>query len=42
MYGYITEDGYMGNVNGELMLFASDEEYRDYLEDAREYPEAAV
>ena len=34
MYGYPTDDGYMGNVNGEYMLFASDEEYRDYLEDS--------
>ena len=34
MYGYPTDDGYMGNVNGEYMLFACDEEYRDYLEDS--------
>ena len=31
MYGYATEEGYMGNVNGEFILFVSDEEYRDYL-----------
>ena len=24
MYGYITEDGYMGNVNGKFMLFAKE------------------
>ncbi len=33
MYGFSTEDGYMGNVNGEFILFVSDEEYRDYLLD---------
>ena len=33
-YGvYATEEGYMGNVNGEFILFVSDEEYRDYLAD---------
>lgn len=38
MYGYTTEDGHMGNER-ELMLFASDEEYREYLRDSRELME---
>ena len=33
MFGYTTEEGYMGYVDGEYMLFASDEEYREYLEE---------
>ena len=30
--GYAVESGYMGYVNGEYMLFASETDYIDYLE----------
>lgn len=33
MKGYVTSAGYMGLVNGGYMLFASESEYREYLED---------
>ena len=33
MKGYNTDKGYMGYVEGRYMLFASEEEYYDYLED---------
>jgi len=33
MKGYTTESGFMGYVNGKYMLFASEREYREYLED---------
>lgn len=33
MKGYPTSMGYMGLVNGAYILFASEEEYREYLED---------
>ena len=32
MKGYTTSMGYMGLVNGAYILFASEEEYREYLE----------
>ncbi len=32
MKGYNTQSGYMGLVNGEYMLFATEEDYREYLE----------
>jgi hypothetical protein len=31
MYGYITSAGYMGMVNGQWMLFATETEYVEYL-----------
>lgn len=31
MKGYYTASGYMGLVGGSYMLFASEEEYREYL-----------
>ena len=31
MKGYIVRDGYMGLVDGEYMLFASEEDYQEYL-----------
>lgn len=31
MKGYVVNDGYMGLVNGSYMLFASEEDYLDYL-----------
>lgn len=33
MKGYSTGDGYMGLVDGRYMLFASESEYKDYIED---------
>ena len=33
MKGYVIEAGYMGYVEGRYMLFASEEEYYDYMED---------
>lgn len=32
MKGYAVESGYMGYVNGEYMLFASENDYVDYME----------
>lgn len=33
MKGYPTSEGYMGFVNGRYMLFASESEYREYIEE---------
>lgn len=33
MKGYPTGSGYMGYVNGEYMLFASEADYREYMEE---------
>ncbi len=33
MKGYVTASGYMGLVEGRYILFASEEEYWEYLED---------
>ena len=33
MKGYTTDAGYMGLVGGRYMLFASEEDYREFLED---------
>ena len=33
MKGYYVRNGYMGYVGGSYMLFASEQEYREYLED---------
>ncbi len=33
MKGYVTANGYMGFVDGSYVLFASEEDYREYLED---------
>lgn len=33
MKGYTTASGYMGYVNGTYILFASEEDYREYLTD---------
>lgn len=32
MKGYFVNDGYMGMVEGKYMLFASEEDYRDYVD----------
>lgn len=34
MKGYITANGYMGLVEGRYILFASEEDYQEYLEAA--------
>ena len=33
MKGYSVRDGYMGFVDGDYMLFASEADYREYFED---------
>ena len=33
MKGYTTEHGYMGFVNGDYQLFASEADYREWMED---------
>lgn len=33
MKGYLTQTGYMGLVNGTYILFACEEDYREYMED---------
>lgn len=33
MKGYHTSDGYMGLVDGRYILFASEADYRDYVEE---------
>ncbi len=33
MKGYFTESGYMGFVAGTYILFASEDDYRDYIND---------
>ena len=33
MKGYNTAEGYMGLVNERYMLFASESEYREYMEE---------
>lgn len=33
MKGYVVDTGYMGYVNGRYILFASESDYREYLED---------
>ncbi len=33
MKGFSVNDGYMGYVNGVYMLFASENDYREYLQD---------
>ena len=33
MKGYTTEHGYMGFVNGGYRLFASEADYREWMED---------
>lgn len=31
MKGYVIDAGYMGYVDGEYMLFADEDDYREYL-----------
>ena len=37
MKGYAVESGYMGYVNGEYMLFASETDYTDYMENQQQF-----
>lgn len=32
--GYLVREGYMGYVNGAYMLFASENDYREYVNEA--------
>ena len=41
MKGYFTDSGYMGYVDGEYMLFASEDDYGIYFDDIDEDEEAA-
>ena len=41
MKGYITDSGYMGYVNGAYMLFASEDDYWIFFEDAEDEDDAA-
>ena len=34
MKGYIISNGYMGYVDGEYMLFATEEEYYEYISES--------
>lgn len=36
MKGYFTDSGYMGYVNGEYMLFASEDDYSIFFDDSDE------
>ena len=33
MKGYFVNEGYMGYVDGRYILFADEQDYREYLED---------
>lgn len=35
MYGYYVGYGYIGFVNGRKMLFATEEEYYEYMEESK-------
>lgn len=35
MKGYPIDTGYMGFVNGDYMLFADEEDYREYFQECR-------
>ena len=35
MKGYNTSEGYMGLVDGRYLLFASEADYREYLEERK-------
>ena len=36
MKGYLTGNGYMGYVEGRYILFASESDYYDYIENRKE------
>lgn len=33
MKGYVTQNGYMGYVNGIYILFATEQDYEEYMEE---------
>ncbi len=33
MHGYFTDSGFMGLVHGEYRLFATEQDYYDYIEE---------
>ena len=33
MKGYVTANGYMGYVDGDYVLFASEDDYREYFKE---------
>ena len=35
MKGYVIDAGYMGYVDGQYMLFANEDDYRDYMNDQK-------
>ena len=35
MKGYMMPEGYMGYVDGEYMLFASEEDYYEFMDEER-------
>ena len=37
MYGYYTPYGYVGFVDGEPMIFATEDEYLEYLKEIEEH-----
>lgn len=36
MKGYSTDNGYMGYVDGSYMLFSSEGDYEDYMDESEE------
>jgi len=34
--GYVVDSGYMGYVDGRYILFATEQEYLDYVEEEKE------
>lgn len=40
-YGYFTQHGYMGRVQDDMILFASERDYLDYIEPADSKPPEA-
>lgn len=37
MKGYVIDAGYMGYVDGQYMLFANEDDYRDYMNDQKKF-----
>ena len=37
MKGYSVSEGFMGYVDGEYMLFASEDDYREYMEQQNQF-----
>lgn len=34
-YGYLTQSGYKGLVDGRWMLFCTEDEYKEYIKESR-------